>query len=74
MLGGPIGAGIALRGIRVISEQKYFGTRLISFVILGTDSRSRYFVRSVAVEVLPTSTFLEYRLVILYSNYSSYLR
>ena len=50
VLGGSIGDDIALRGICVVQEQKYFGTRLILFVISGMDSRSRYFVRSIAVD------------------------
>ena len=50
VLGGSIGAGIALRGIRDILEQKYYPYSIDLVCDFGYCSRSRYFVRSIELD------------------------
>ena len=58
VLGGSIGAGIAPRGICDISEQKYCWYAIDLVCDFGYCSRFWYFVRSVAINsVFSTSTF-----------------
>ena len=69
VLGGSIGAAIALRDICVVSERKYCGYTIDLVCDFGYYSRSRYFVRSVCcgrfLQSLPP-LFLEYRPVVLF--------